>query len=317
MKIGLLINKSGAIKVLFLLIALTVGIGYIAWHIDEFKRLLHISLVTFVIITILNLLSGILNGYQIKLFMRIFGISMSFLEWYPLAIMTTLANYLPFQGGLITKGVYLKNLYNFPYSSYVAVSVARYVIAFFSMGSLGIIASLIIGLNSTTAVWIFIFFVFLLALGLLLSLLSPKTFEVKNKLMHNLMNILVGWKQITQQKLILMGLILVDIILLLLHAFRFFVSFVALGIAVPVSYCLFITPLAILLSLVSIVPGALGIREFIVGFQINLLGLRMQDGILASSLDRGIGMIWLCLIGAFCAVIFAKKAAVQPSSSAK
>ncbi len=63
--------------------------------------------------------------------------------------------------------------------------------------------------------------------------------------------------------------------------------------------CLVFSAMTIATRFVSITPGALGVREFLIGGVAYVIGFDMTDAVIASSIDRLIELIILAPLGGF------------------
>ena len=63
----------------------------------------------------------------------------------------------------------------------------------------------------------------------------------------------------------------------------------AMGVSdVPFAACVLFAASAVITRLVSITPGAIGIREFLIGGLAHLMGFDLRDAVIASTLSRSV-----------------------------
>ena len=83
------------------------------------------------------------NGLCLRIFAKKFSIHLKWKEWFGLASVTAMGNYLtPFSGGLVARAAYLKHRYDFPYAHFLAMLAANYMIAFAVISVTGIVTVL-------------------------------------------------------------------------------------------------------------------------------------------------------------------------------
>jgi len=127
---------------LIVIIVVFLGIGiYLNGNRDLFVLLTNISWPLALMMVLLRLLFVGLNGYYLKLFAQTFDIHLRFREWFGLAFMTTMGNYLtPLSGGMVARATYLKLRHAFPYTQFLSLLTASYLIIFWVAGVLGLLA---------------------------------------------------------------------------------------------------------------------------------------------------------------------------------
>jgi hypothetical protein len=219
-----------------------------------------------------TVLRGALNRVSFSLKHRI-----SLLVGIRLAVVNTLGNYLPLSGGLIAKGVLLARHYGIGYGFYAGVSLYTFLLSISANGLLGMVGSLFTGQSA----W--------LSGALALVLLSG---------MFTLVPIPVGLQRqlrglggkLEYARTHFAGILapLSGIILLLFLAagLRLQFAFAVMDVEVAFLACLLINSATIFARLASFVPGAIGVREFLVATMAHLAGLDFQMTILVVGLDR-------------------------------
>jgi uncharacterized membrane protein YbhN (UPF0104 family) len=113
-----------------------------------------------------------LNGWMNRRLIEQFGPKLSFVEWYGLAVVNALANYLPLpQAGAAVRGAYLKRLHGLGYRRYAATVLFFYVLTLVLIGVAGLASLAAITVRGNHVSW-FLWLVFG-GLASLAALLSP------------------------------------------------------------------------------------------------------------------------------------------------
>jgi uncharacterized protein (TIRG00374 family) len=85
--------------------------------------------------------------------------------------------------------------------------------------------------------------------------------------------------------------------MVLIDALRITLSFGAIGIKLNYAMGLVLMPLSNIIGLASLVPGGLGVKEFIIGLLSSELGIDFTEAIFAATLDRMILLLWVLFLG--------------------
>ena len=276
-------------------------VAFIAWffikrHWDEFVELVNLSPGYFVRMSILIVLFQTILGVKIRAVIRAFDVRLAFGQWFTIAQVNSLLNYLPIRSGPIVSAAYLKGVFNFPYTRYASVLGAGFVltvIVFASMGCLGIIGMAVSG---GTMLWeVLPMYAVMIAAPLGVFLWMGKNpGGIRNRI---LVRFREGWAIIAGDAVCLGTLIIADCFLVVIDAFRIMLSYRAVGVEVPYLAGWAMIPLANLAGVVSFVPGGLGVKEGVMGLLSRMAGIGFESGIYATGLDRALLMMWLVILG--------------------
>ncbi|MCP5095252.1 MAG: hypothetical protein GY943_06850, partial [Chloroflexi bacterium] len=166
--------KHRWVTFLVLLVVLS-GIGfYLNRNRELFALLTHISWPLLLSMVLLRLLFVALNGYYLKLFARVFGVQLRIREWFGLAFITTMGNYLtPLSGGMVARATYLKVRHSMPYSQFLSLLAASYLMIFWVAGVLGLVAAWKLEAVAQGSELVLIFFVVMVTAVSILFILPP------------------------------------------------------------------------------------------------------------------------------------------------
>ena len=84
---------------------------------------------------------------------------------------------------------------------------------------------------------------------------------------------------------------------------RLFISFDAIGVQLPIWAYVMLVPTTSLISFLSLTPGNLGLREWVIGTISAAIGIDFRKGIFAGTIDRAILMGCTFLFGSLALVI--------------
>src|SRR5438067_1433732 len=123
--------------------AAVIVLAVLAWYVWKIRGhlagLLHIHPRYLLPMIAVPLASLAVNGWIGRDLAAEFGARLRFVEWYGLAVVNSLANYLPLpQAGAMARGVYLKRVHRLPYGPFTATLVVTYATALTLYGVLGL-----------------------------------------------------------------------------------------------------------------------------------------------------------------------------------
>lgn len=265
----------------------------------------------FVFLSTIVLVSFLVNGYRTRVLTEVYtGKNLHFKDWFGLSMINSLGNYSPFQGGFLARGYYLKNYYHVPYSHFASSILASTVLTFSDYGLLSCVA-IIINYLLTGAFYQIPFFVLLgMAIsGFALLALFPKLKRVKSEsgyIFKKLKSFIEGWETISGNRRCLRDLIFADIMALTVMSLQFFTAARIMSVGINYFQSIIIAAMATISLLINITPGALGIREAIIGFTGSLVGSGFSQNIIAATLERSVIVFWIFVVGVPFSIYFAR-----------
>jgi|TARA_Y100000310_G_scaffold13181_1_gene13499 uncharacterized protein (TIRG00374 family) len=284
--------------IIFILIAV-IAFFFIRENIHEFSQVPEFSFVYIIPLVILVLLNLFANGLRIKLYSEYYNINLKPIEWFGLVSISIMGNHLtPFRAGHGARAIYLKKKYKLPYTSFLTTMASSYVIKFLVYGGLGIILSLLILKYYN----IFNKFIFLLLVVLfiisLVAIFTPPIFKKnKNKFLNRFIRLLNEWKVMSKNHNFLYKIISIDVIVWILRSFRLFFAFKAFSFDVPFLFILLIAVLSVLSVFLSLTPAGIGVLETVVALSAEAIGIGFVGGVYAGVLDRVVSVIIIFIFG--------------------
>lgn len=280
--------KKYFLTILVYLILAVLTIIFIRNNYGDFASIPEISVFYFSLMILVSFISLFVNGLRIKLFGDYYNINLKKKEWFGLAAVTTMDNYLtPFRGGVAVRALYLRKVYNFPFKSFLTTIVASYTIRILIYSLFGIILSIIsLTYYEIFNLWVFILFIGLFLISLIIVLFSP-TFSIrKNKFLNWIIHILNDWRSISKNYKFLIKLGLIEFLFVSFMGIRLFFSYKAFNLSVPLLVVLIIAILSTLSVFLAVTPAGLGVTELVITLSSAFVGLQLTEGGSVALLDR-------------------------------
>lgn len=298
------------------LIAVGLFGGYLYQNADRYQQLLNLSadsLLAMVGLSILLIsINGLLNYFQY----RELDVPLTINEGIGLASVNTLANQLPFAGGLVAKAVYLRQRYVLAYTRFLGATLALYVCFVAANGLVGIIILTYLYLVYDIPLSP----LFLLGFsGMILSTailwLPINANSISGKWGQRLSQLLSGWQIFKQNWLLLGKLVALQLVMALIFAVRLDLAFGVLSQDVNLVYCILFSSATILSRLISIAPGGLIIREGIIAAIAAVLDFDVGITVVAVGIDRLVSTSVIILMGSIYTYLLSKKAVNIPEET--
>jgi uncharacterized membrane protein YbhN (UPF0104 family) len=282
---------------LFLFVAVILAaVAFFSKNWGVFVSLVDLSPGYIVSMSILIVAFQFLSGVKIKILTSIFGLDLKPREWFGLAQVNSLLNYLPVRGGGVANAFYLKGFFNFPITKYLAVITASFAVTVAVFSTTGCLAAVLILLSlGLFAKYTFSIYVALIVLTA--ALFISVGWISKRVTDRHLSRFLTGWEKIRGSGRRLALLAAVDFAMISMDAMRIKLSYGRLGSELDYFMGLAMVPVSNIASVISMVPGGIVAREFVMGLISGELGMGFDAGVFASALDRVLLFIWILIMG--------------------
>lgn len=288
---------------LFFSVIVSVGvifafIYYLYYNADKYLNLLRMSLGGVLLLFLVSLTFPLLNGLQNVYLYRRLGAAISYREGLFLTAASTLANQLPVSGGIISKGVYLNYKYKMSYVHFASSTLALYLYFISTNGFIGFTTLLVYVCftNVSNSSALLVAYLLMTCSILFFRMPLPKI-TLPAKMHIWIRQAEEGLSFVNADCFVLMKIIILQVALIFLLAFRYWLAFHMLSQDVTMGYSLLFASATILTQLVSIAPGGLGVREAIVGAVAALLGVDPAISMIAVGLDRLVSTVMIILTG--------------------
>ncbi|MBU2457968.1 MAG: flippase-like domain-containing protein [Planctomycetes bacterium] len=273
-------------------------IWYLAGHWQQVRVLLKLSAAELIIIYFVCFL-GTLNGAAFNVsILRPMGAKVLFWDMVMLQNTSVLLNYLPMKFGTFFKANYLKRHYGLKYSHYgtFAVYLTLVLSAVASLAGM-IVLALFYGLadvNKQILAGIFLISFVFSCLLIFLPLPVPKGVSKPAVVLRDF---LLGRKAITQDRKVLLitsGLLFLNFVL---TSVRLGVIYHSMDKDIHPAGYLVLGAMGFVMMFINLTPGALGIREAVLGAGAVVLGIPLEAGITAAMIDRAVVLSWVFVVG--------------------
>ena len=202
------------------------------------------------------------------------------------------------KGGAAFRGVYLKEVYQFPYSKFISTISGLYVITFSSYALTAFITFLIIYLSTGKYnIYFILAFLVVFVLSILFIILPTDFFKKKDGRVYKILNsILEGWSEIRKDLQSVFLLVVMNITILFFNAFQMQIIYKSIGFETTFASFLFLSLVSLLTIFINITPDGIGVKESIFAFSSEMVSIPADYLVLGSLIERAIswsiGMIF-------------------------
>lgn len=293
---------------IILIVLVSYGI-FIQQNTGRFQRLLNLSLDSFLVLLVLILCSitarGLINYHLYKGL----EIPIPFFKSLGLATINTLGNQLPFSGGLVAKGIYLKKRYELSYTTFLSATVSLFLGFMTANGIIGLITLLSLSFfQQINPNGVLVFGFTMMTLSISMQWIKINYDFLPEKWKRYMKQLMDGWQVFRKNIGLWMILICLQIVSTFLTAGRFWVSFRFLSQDIPLTHCLLFSAATILTQLISIAPGGIGVREGIVAGIAAIMGVDPGISAIAVGIDRLLATSIIVITGSAFSYILSKDA---------
>jgi uncharacterized membrane protein YbhN (UPF0104 family) len=218
------------------------------------------------------------------------GVKAGRYDWFRLVTVSAFINLLPLSAGLAAKAVYLKRVYRIPYRSFALGQIGLFTLFMSTSGVLGF-SSLVLAYPAHLSGPIGPAFALMCFAAILLFPPEILLRRLQARLPGNAVEQMEGMRKAIKTVPVIHGANL------LAAAAVLKLSFDTGPAEVSFAACVVFCSAGILTRFVSLTPGALGIREFMIGGLAYLVGFEFKDAVIASTLSRVIEVVVICVLG--------------------
>lgn len=294
---------------LAVLLGTVAGIGlYLRHHPEIFDDIQNMPVWSGLLLFLMSVLILTANGLYLRIFAKKFNLDLHVKEWFGLAAVTAMGNYLtPLSGGLVARATYLKRRYDFPYAHFLAMLAANYMIAFTVISVTGIVTLLTLTGTGSFSWPVLLFFLVTLSTILLVLLVPSTSIGSRHRWLLFVHHAMEGLNAIRRDGALLGKLIVLTFFSIAVGAFLFFIVFNAIGVTVPFRLALLIHLLTSFTVLINITPGNLGVQEVVTSLAAAILGAGADAGLLASLVVRAVAILVAFTIGPIFSYLLSKE----------
>lgn len=289
-----------------LTLAVVLLFVWYAWLNPElFEPLTQVGLGFLFLIIFFRVITIWSNGLFTKWTVEAFTNKLSMREGFMVAVLTAVGNFFgPLLGGMGVRAVYLKKYHQLPYSKFTATLIGYYQMMFIFNSLMAIIGLLLLARTGQStalllffAAWMFGFasfaFIRLPARRRFKAIEQTRIGKVLVKIIYDIED---GWQLLLQNRRLLIRMAGLAIINLIALYFVSLLEFMALGLHINFAALALYTALVQASLLLSITPGAVGLREAMLVILAGTIGLSTQEIVQVAVLDRGIYFVMLAIL---------------------
>jgi len=298
---------------------------YVRNNLSDFTKIYEISTPYILLIGCACVVMLIVNGLFLRALTLSFGIDLDFWEYFSISVITNFGNiFLPMRGGTGFRGVYLKSRYDLEYSYFVSSLGATYLVGFCITS---IAALFCLGLfyanRGGYSLPVTLAFLGIAALTTwTIASPSPSLEWIPVRWVREAANqVLSGWNIIRKSRKTvrqLCWLSLLNLVICFLITWLEFAAFHvkdAHGNEIGFLQASIFSAIGMLSFLISITPAALGIKESLLMFSSQFLGITQSQALAIALLDRSINVAVTCLFFGFASIYINKKFKISSVAS--
>jgi uncharacterized membrane protein YbhN (UPF0104 family) len=274
---------------------------------------------TFAAVTLLVFAAHLQRAFEFNFMLRRLGADEKYRDGFVLTGATLLLNYVPLSAGSVARGVTLRHRYGLAYASYVSALMIATVMNGHVAADVGLTLTLHAHSQSPHA-WALWGPFGVVALGSAVLLLTPLAWAPRGTgFVARQIRRLAEGLGVLRRGIGLPLLATTSASKLLLSATRLWLCLHALGQDASITGVLLLGSAAVIMSLVSVVPNNIGLRELALGALAGAIGFPPAIGAVAAALERAMIFSYTVVVGLPClyfvrrSLRLAKEAAVMPA----
>lgn len=291
-----------ALRALFSIAIVAWLAYYLATNWDLFQGSLKASPAQLGVLAVCVLATWVLNSIQVMLLLRLEGVRVGFWENILVQSGALLANYLPMRIGTVLRFRYFKKLHGLEYTRFGGLAGLRLVIVITVSGVLGIAGLLGFSVLGEGVINGFLWLLFpgMVAIPLLAWYLSIRHLRLPGGVAGAFLGkFLCGFASIRAHPGVAGYVLMLLLGQFAFLAVRLYISFEILQIDISPWVLMMLAPTAVLFAFLTITPGNLGLREWIIGVLSVAAGYQFDSAVFAGLVDRAVLMGCTFLLGGF------------------
>src|SRR5208283_767021 len=291
--------------------------SYVRNNLSDFTKISDISISYVMMIGCAVLAVLIVNGLFLKALTIDFDIDLNFFEYFSISVITSFGNiFLPMKGGAGFRAVYLKSRHDFDYSYFVSSLAANYLVTFniTSVAALACLALFYLYSGGFSLPVALVFLAVAASTSWAIFFPAPSLEWIPIMWVRERANrVLSGWQIIRKSGKTVVKLCFLSALNLFLLSAITWLEFAAFqmkdtyGHGIGFLQSAIFTAIGALSLLISITPAALGIKESLLMFSSQFLGITQSQALAVSLLDRSVNVVVLCLFFGFASIYINKK----------
>jgi uncharacterized membrane protein YbhN (UPF0104 family) len=280
---------------------LALLLWYLAKHWEQLKALLKLRLSQLLLLYVLCLVQICCSAGVVQSLLAALKIKTRLWDMILLQNASVLLNYIPMKFGTLFRANYLKRRYGFSYTRFATFFLYLTFLITATASIVAIAVLLIVyGLANYENKILAVVFLGTFACSIVFLFAPLPTPTGTGKIKVTLQNFLSSRKQVTQNTRALLVSTVFLTINFLLTALRIGIIYHSIGQDINPAGCLILGALGFVTMFVAITPGALGVRELVLGSGAVVLAVPLEVGLLAAIIDRAVMLSFLFVVGGIC-----------------
>jgi len=220
-------------------------------------------------------------------------------SWYLQSANNLFNRFIP-KAGAGYRGIYLKKVYDFPYSKFISTVAGLYIISFLTYSIVGVIMVGVIWLQYQVFSAIILIGFLTIITGCVYLIINESTIKApKNRIFRIINTVLQGWHKIKTNKRFLIQVSLLTCLIILLSSLQ--LQTVYSGINQPIGFinATYLSVISLFTVFIDITPQSIGIKEALFAYSQAIVGLDASFLIYGSIVLRVVTLI----VSAFTGII--------------
>jgi uncharacterized membrane protein YbhN (UPF0104 family) len=293
-------------------------VWYLAGHWQDVKELLRLNLSELSIIYLASFIGTLNSAVVVMVILRPMGAKVLFGDMIVLQNACLLLNYAPMKFGTLFMANYLKRHYGLKYSHFGTFSVFLTLLLSAAACFTGVLAVVfaygLADMQKQILAGVFLIGLVASIFMIFIPLPAPKG---SSKLAVVFRDFLLGRGAVTRDKKALFTAAAFLFFNFIITSVRFAIIYRSMNLKVNPAGFLVLGALGYIVLFINFTPGAIGIREAVLGAGSVVLGIPLEVGITAALIDRAITLSWAFAVGGVCAGWLWQKSPVDFNKEAK
>jgi uncharacterized protein (TIRG00374 family) len=256
-----------------------------------------VSIGILILIGVTKMSLHVVNGLFMQWSVEVFTKRMRLSEGVYVAVLSAIGNFFgPLLGGATIRAVYLKKVHNLSYSFFTSTLAGYYVILFAANSVLAILSLLFLRNNEHTK-GLFVFFAAWLAIMIVLMFMRLPRREKVSRLERNRVSKFIatalydmesGWRRLIRDRKLVPKLFFLACCGFAITFITGYLEFGAIGASISIAGLGLFTAVSTSSMLVSLTPGAIGIRESLLLLTSSAMGVTTDQILQVAVIDRAV-----------------------------
>lgn len=291
------------LKNVLALAILAALIWYLVAHWDRLADLAGLGVEHLVQIYLVTWLATIVSAEVLRRMLRVLSARTPFWDMVVLQNATYLLNYLPMKAGGVFRANYLKRQYGLSYARFGALFIYRLLLIAMTASGVGLAALVAFyGLGGREHVILALGFAALLVGAALLIVLPLPVPKGKGRIRRVLASFLTGRRELSRSWRTLGLCAALLVVNSALSAAHIGIVYHSMGMDLHPAGYVILGALANVAAFLSFTPGAIGLRELLLGAGAVVIGISPEVGLFAAVIDGAICLSWSFAVGGPCAI---------------